>query len=877
MKKLSTQASQLCESKISSCFNQKSISNHFKTFRNECKSFSFFLSNDLMEPFKKSLFRISLFVFILSFPAFLLAGVFKPVFDVFQNSDQVKAVTITDSGWRQIHTDLRTEKIKAKDIIVSKSSKKVTHQDFTLFDLLQSSLLYNYAMPEEFNNPSGSNPLSPAGIFNIFVKESVELKSGDSDGPVALGGNLTLNGSFNSSMHTAGNFTASGDNRPSALIINGRVFYGSGSGVNVNQNGYVKIGNLTGSNIYNNLGNTRIAGGGQDSNPRINLQTQQPISSVGPVSNLINFNTAFNTLVNNSESLSSYTNNITIGANGHLTLAANTVNVLNITGSTLASYNAFTFNNQPSQSSPLIINVNTGSSYSWNIPNLAGIGDQHGKYILWNFYNTSTLTFNGGGTLKGTVLAPKAHFIKNNSGNIDGQVVAKQYTHNVGEVHNYPFDVTLTQSTACPTEAATSTGHSVKFLGVTYQKGSSGCTSTWSYEVRSNPGTNAISHVTFGGQSCLVCLSNSSHIVSASPGNFVVGNDPTTNYCGIKFDNGFSSGQTKILTFTMNGAYKIGEITFVAKAGPGFTTAQVCGPVCEPPSCEDDDVCTTNSFNTITCQCESLPANLSLSLTPNKQICEGESVELIASASGGVTPYTYQWDQGLGNGPIKTVTPLVNTTYKVTATDAAGCKVTGSVEVKVFKLNNPGEIGYDEERCEGYTPNKIVNISNAISNQHGTISYQWQVHNPTTNLWQNIFGATGLEYQPPFISHSRMYRRLAKVNNCTWEASNIVTKKVNPLPEVSCPEDLEVCIDASPFALTGATPTGGEYSGTGVNNGTFNPSTAGAGLHTITYTYTDGKNCTNTCTFRIKVNPLPEVSCPSDQEVCIDAIPFALT
>lgn len=53
-----------------------------------------------------------------------------------------------------------------------------------------------------------------------------------------------------------------------------------------------------------------------------------------------------------------------------------------------------------------------------------------------------------------------------------------------------------------------------------------------------------------------------------------------------------------------------------------------------------------------------------------------------------------------------------------------------------------------------------------------------------------------------------------------------------------------VCVETSPFALTGGSPAGGTYSGAGVSANTFNPNAAGAGWHTITYTYTDSAGCT---------------------------------
>jgi len=48
-----------------------------------------------------------------------------------------------------------------------------------------------------------------------------------------------------------------------------------------------------------------------------------------------------------------------------------------------------------------------------------------------------------------------------------------------------------------------------------------------------------------------------------------------------------------------------------------------------------------------------------------------------------------------------------------------------------------------------------------------------------------------------------------------------------------------------------------------VSSGQFNPAAAGVGPHTITYSYTDPlKDCSNSCTFTITVNALPNLNCP---------------
>ncbi|MEQ8702785.1 MAG: SdrD B-like domain-containing protein [Phaeodactylibacter sp.] len=94
---------------------------------------------------------------------------------------------------------------------------------------------------------------------------------------------------------------------------------------------------------------------------------------------------------------------------------------------------------------------------------------------------------------------------------------------------------------------------------------------------------------------------------------------------------------------------------------------------------------------------------------------------------------------------------------------------------------------------------------------------------------------------------------------------------------VACPADFSVCLDASPIPLTGATPAGGVYEGAGVTGATFDPALAGAGIHPIVYTYTDGLGCQSSCTFDIEVAALPEVTCPPSSTVCIDVPAFALS
>lgn len=54
-----------------------------------------------------------------------------------------------------------------------------------------------------------------------------------------------------------------------------------------------------------------------------------------------------------------------------------------------------------------------------------------------------------------------------------------------------------------------------------------------------------------------------------------------------------------------------------------------------------------------------------------------------------------------------------------------------------------------------------------------------------------------------------------------------------------------VCNNAGSFYLSGGSPFGGQFSGTGVNANQFDPSSAGEGTYTIIYTYEDAGGCTN--------------------------------
>jgi gliding motility-associated-like protein len=85
------------------------------------------------------------------------------------------------------------------------------------------------------------------------------------------------------------------------------------------------------------------------------------------------------------------------------------------------------------------------------------------------------------------------------------------------------------------------------------------------------------------------------------------------------------------------------------------------------------DKCTPDTFN-LNLNVQVRPA-LNLNISRDTTICLGRSVQLNTIASGGLnTAYTVRWNQSLGTGSNKTVTPPARTVYRAILSD--GCSVT---------------------------------------------------------------------------------------------------------------------------------------------------------------------------------------------------------
>ncbi|MGZ3862135.1 MAG: DUF4082 domain-containing protein [Bacteroidia bacterium] len=129
-----------------------------------------------------------------------------------------------------------------------------------------------------------------------------------------------------------------------------------------------------------------------------------------------------------------------------------------------------------------------------------------------------------------------------------------------------------------------------------------------------------------------------------------------------------------------------------------------------------------------------------------------------------------------------------------------------------------------------------------------------------TYTWSN--GVTdGIAFTP--VSSQTYTITGTDLNNCTNSAT--ITISVNTLPVVtfvSLGFRDTVCISSGFQTFANGSPAGGTYSGPGVTGTQFDPSAAGVGTHTITYSYTDINLCSNTATHNVRVDSCNTMATP---------------
>ncbi|MFG3236426.1 SpaA isopeptide-forming pilin-related protein [Streptomyces antibioticus] len=335
------------------------------------------------------------------------------------------------------------------------------------------------------------NPVAGSNGFGVVTESNATFGSTESEGPVAVGGNLTFGSNYNVALNTPGTFTAPGDDQPTALLVGGGVDYAgsSPSGVlQVLQNGYAKIGDTSASDVLITDQNgaevdTQVVadGAGYNSTPRVQLTARQPVASVEQ-SGLMDFTALFSSYRDRADSMATCAatvilldgngvplpdqNTIPPGSDIEIALTSGQTNVLRLTGEQLNNIDELTFQDEPTADTPLLINVDTTGSagvLTWNTPTLAGVSGDQAPYILWNFADATDITIEEGDTVEGTIYAPRAKLTDLDPANIEGDIITHELVAgplsggsgggavNAGEIHYFPFDADLRCDSDTPT------------------------------------------------------------------------------------------------------------------------------------------------------------------------------------------------------------------------------------------------------------------------------------------------------------------------------------------------------------------------------------------------------------------------------------------
>lgn len=212
----------------------------------------------------------------------------------------------------------------------------------------------------------------------------------------------------------------------------------------------------------------------------------------------------------------------------------------------------------------------------------------------------------------------------------------------------------------------------------------------------------------------------------------------------------------------------------------------------------------------------------------------GTDGAVFARATGGTPDYSYNWSDNKGTDPH--ITGLGPGTYNVSVSDHNGCTATAATTA--VTQPTPYVITMDSVKdvtCRGGN-NGAISIT--VSGETQPYNYRWTGGATTPDIGNLTAGNYAVI--------------VTDQNMCTATATATVNY-LYELPSVTLNLPFEsVCLDAGTQTLSGATPAGGTFSGTGVQGNTFTPMTAGT--DTIAYSYTDNNGCSNTATTNLTVS-----------------------
>lgn len=266
---------------------------------------------------------------------------------------------------------------------------------------------------------------------------------------------------------------------------------------------------------------------------------------------------------------------------------------------------------------------------------------------------------------------------------------------------------------------------------------------------------------------------------------------------------------------------------------------------------------------------------LSLRLNNDTVLCRGRSVTLQALAAGGLaTGRLVSWNQGLPNGSIHSVTPILNTTYRAVLSD--GCTVRNDTQDVVVQVLQPLSVNSNNDTvlCYGNSIRLIARPGGG----NGNYTYRWE---NTASPLPILGSGSSLDLSPT----TSLRVRVVLQDACTIVPDSAQTF-IRVLPNLSLQTSPDTAICAGMNARLRARTQGGNgrYNYTWTDLGTGTPLSSDSNLLVnpaaiASYRVQVSDGCTNNrpaASINVNVVPMPLAGLIAADTVSCDPGIFSL-
>ena len=347
-------------------------------------------------------------------------------------------------------------------------------------------------------------------------------------------------------------------------------------------------------------------------------------------------------------------------------------------------------------------------------------------------------------------------------------------------------------------------------------RGSGATSYVWSGGITNGTAFNATATTTYTvtGTDANTCVNTGTVTVTVNQLPIVIANASLTPICAGSNETLTGSGAS---TYVWSNSITDG-VAFPATATNTYTVTGT-----------DINGCVNTATTTVTV---TPLATMPVAILGSDTLCGTNTSIYYVAAVSGATSYTWSLPSGWsGTSTTDSITVSSATTAgTVSVTANNSCGSSGAQSVNVYIGTAPAQ------------PSSILGVTHlcdssstayAVTNDPNALSYTWTL----PSGWS---GSSATSTITATASTSSGTISVTANNGCGSSTASTLNVVGNTIPVVTVSSFGTVCDNIGSFALTGGSPTGGTYIGTGVNSNSFDPAVSGDGTFMITYTYASG-------------------------------------